>query len=421
MDSSPPPKTPTSAEIDELEEEFFSETEEDPNVFAIRNPLKEPLPQIFTTRQLHTLIHEGMIDLNPSYQREVVWPETKQIGLIDSIFRNFYVPPVVFAVQKDEDDEDVFICVDGKQRLTSIQKFFDGQIPHRDTKTKKNFWYTTSESSKGQRLEVPDFWKEEFSKKRITCVTYRNLAPGTEREIFQRVQLGMTLTAAEKLQAISSPWAQWIGELEARHVTVDGGLSHVLQWDTKRGRDYQNIAHMVYCCDGIPKQQLLPTAQKVEKWLSRVDEPGQQFKDDIERVLKDFWLIAHRKELNEGFTKIQQRVAPVEFLFVGVLLYTLRGASLEDRAKAIHILRKSVRSEFKDIRNNSVVGKAMWKHVGDLAVNPTSSGIFGGSSSSGKGRKKRKVDYSEVDEEYRPEPVRSLGKPLKIRPRPTKT
>jgi hypothetical protein len=28
---------------------------------------------------------------------EVVWPEAKQIGLIDSIFRNFYIPPVIFG------------------------------------------------------------------------------------------------------------------------------------------------------------------------------------------------------------------------------------------------------------------------------------------------------------------------------------
>jgi hypothetical protein len=55
------------------------------------------------------------------HYKEVVWPETKQIGLIDSIFRNFYVPPVVFAVQKDEDDEDVRICVDGKQVRTAAR------------------------------------------------------------------------------------------------------------------------------------------------------------------------------------------------------------------------------------------------------------------------------------------------------------
>jgi hypothetical protein len=81
------------------------------------------------------MIHEGVIDLNPSYQRgnalrpvafrvkfsnslkslDVVWPEAKQIGLIDSIFRNFYIPPIVFAVRPDEEGEQVRICVDGKQ------------------------------------------------------------------------------------------------------------------------------------------------------------------------------------------------------------------------------------------------------------------------------------------------------------------
>ena len=48
--------------------------------------------------------------------------------IIDSLFHNFYVPPVIFALVKDEDGEDTRVCVDGKQRLTSIQKFFDGQV-----------------------------------------------------------------------------------------------------------------------------------------------------------------------------------------------------------------------------------------------------------------------------------------------------
>jgi len=55
MNSSPPPRTPTSAEIDELDEEFHSETEEDPNVFVIRSPLQRPDANVFTTRQLHSL------------------------------------------------------------------------------------------------------------------------------------------------------------------------------------------------------------------------------------------------------------------------------------------------------------------------------------------------------------------------------
>jgi hypothetical protein len=82
------------------------------------------------------MIHEGVVDLNPPYQRgnainhthkfrprwgflDVVWPEAKQIGLIDSIFRNFFIPPIVFAVQRDEEGEEVRICVDGKQVCSS--------------------------------------------------------------------------------------------------------------------------------------------------------------------------------------------------------------------------------------------------------------------------------------------------------------
>ncbi|KAF8146706.1 hypothetical protein K438DRAFT_1990402 [Mycena galopus ATCC 62051] len=40
--------------------------------------------------------------LNPDYQRGCV-AESKQIGIIDSILRNFYIPPVIFAVNGFDD------------------------------------------------------------------------------------------------------------------------------------------------------------------------------------------------------------------------------------------------------------------------------------------------------------------------------
>lgn len=110
---------------------------------------------------------------------------------------------------------------------------------------------------------------------------------------------------------------RWILELESRHVSVDGGLSQVLEWDTKRGRNFQNIAFMVCCCDGLPDNEHIPTAQKVEKWLCRVDRPTEQFKLEIEGVLKEFWNIAANPDLDAGFKKIGRRIAPVEFIFVG--------------------------------------------------------------------------------------------------------
>ena len=64
----------------------------------------------------------GRVAQGMTYFSDVVWPESKQIGIIDSIFRNFYIPPVIFAANSFEDGSETKTCIDGKQRLTSIHR-----------------------------------------------------------------------------------------------------------------------------------------------------------------------------------------------------------------------------------------------------------------------------------------------------------
>lgn len=110
---------------------------------------------------LLAMIHQGEIDLDPGYQRgstllktsigsrlliltiaEVVWPAAKQSQIIQSLFHHYYVPPIVFSIYEDPDTDTVIRkCVDGKQRLTSIQKFMDGQVRGR-TSSQNDTLYT---------------------------------------------------------------------------------------------------------------------------------------------------------------------------------------------------------------------------------------------------------------------------------------
>ena len=49
--------------------------------------------------------------------------------LIDSMYRGFYIPPVVFSVHWDTASQaKVRLCVDGKQRLTAISGFVLGRV-----------------------------------------------------------------------------------------------------------------------------------------------------------------------------------------------------------------------------------------------------------------------------------------------------
>ncbi|KAG2368139.1 hypothetical protein BDR07DRAFT_1448474 [Suillus spraguei] len=387
-------------ELNAAQEKDLDELEDD-----YQDALTPPSAMSYTVQELHM-------------RTDVVWPETKQIGLIDSIFRNFYIPPVIFAVTRDDEGENVRICVDGKQRLTSIQKFLDGLVSASLWLSRDIYWYLILREPETTRLEIPEEWKRRFAETRITCVEYHNLSPEVEREIFQRVQLGVQLTAAEKLQAISSPWADWISDLELRHVNAEHkGLASVLEWDTTRGRDFQCIAQLIYCCDGLPDHPL-PTAQKLEKWLKRVDKPPTTFMTQINDVLSDFWHIATQSDLDAAFTEVDKRVAPVEFVFVGVVLFVLRDRTIEERANAILHMRLRIREQFRDVRNNGLVGKALWNYVDSitgasgLRVLDISPMLVGASTSTGT---KRKRKGSDADDDYHPSPIRSLGSKVKTR------
>ena len=90
---------------------------------------------------------------------------------------------------------------------------------------------------------------------------------------------------------------------------------------------------------------------------------------------------------------------------------------MENQGRAVYILRHTIRQEFKDIRNNTVVGRSLWLHINNLRLRPT-AWLTPNDLLTSKVKGKRKADQDiEADDEYRPTPISSLGKPLKTRKR----
>ncbi len=99
-------------------------------------------------------------------------------------------------------------------------------------------------------------------------------------------------------------------------VTSDTGIADKISVDIKRGRDFQTLAQLVYCCEGIPDPRF-PSAANLEIWLHREDAPRANFKHAINQVLTTFWHLANVQGLNDGFIKMEKRVSPAEFIFIG--------------------------------------------------------------------------------------------------------
>jgi hypothetical protein len=168
-----------------------------------------------TLEELFDMMKGPYLNIDPEYQREVVWSETRMTALIDSVIEDYYIPPILFSVERVYHPNGTTdlkrTCIDGKQRLTSIKAFMEGSIGCHDAFNKK--WYYT-EGSKQRRKIMPASIKKEFRSKTFLCYDFLDLSRAQEELLFGRVQQGIQLTTAEKLRATTGKWQELANNFE---------------------------------------------------------------------------------------------------------------------------------------------------------------------------------------------------------------
>lgn len=107
-------------------------------VMELRNELKtDRLDMSFG--EIINIYKEGMLIIQPEYQRAYRWTDEQKTRFIESILLGIPVPPIFVA----EDNEGKWELVDGLQRVSTILSFF-GELKN-DTNSKNLFKLTSSE------------------------------------------------------------------------------------------------------------------------------------------------------------------------------------------------------------------------------------------------------------------------------------
>jgi hypothetical protein len=199
--------------------------------------------------------------------------------------------------------------------------------------------------------------------------------------------------------------------------------------DRTRGSDFRSLATALFVIEKYyepgPKGKELKNAgtlPQLEKWLCAGDKVSQPYQDDIHSIFKTFLALVISKDpsVKEVF---KTRVAPIEFIFISLLIAVLRKekvagkGDLKEIAERIREMREYVREEHVDIRANSKVGGTLMEFV---------RGISSGNGSKGKGKgkgagakRKRRQDDSEQEEGEYEEPA--TKKPTATSGTPRKT
>lgn len=308
------------------------------------------------------------IDLDADYQREKIWSRTAQEKLLDSILKNIDVPKIYLARVKDRESFD-FECVDGKQRMATLLNFFKpepgGERPLRVNLLGKKYTY------KELKDEFPQLAQriEDFE---LTLVIYpSSLDEEFVREIFRRLQLGVSLNSGERLNSHTGTMRDFVYKEMGREAPF---LRHTSLSEKRYSRQF---ALAQICINSFSR------AQSNEFVRARFDDLEEFFKEKHDLDDKDEDLVRIRrvlkimdKRFGQHASAISSRAVAVSaFLFVEELFLRRKRHLILDFAKFYVKLLDEIKdnlkllSAFREPSNRTVL-EGFQRHVSQASVEP---------------------------------------------------
>ncbi|KAI9836933.1 MAG: hypothetical protein M1837_003165 [Sclerophora amabilis] len=361
-------------EDDERDEEEDDDDEEsDVGGFVPRPKLPEPKVVSYKLGKLIELLNSPYLDLEPSYQREVVWSGARMTGLINSLFENFYVPPVIFSYFEVERPQSEGggeahkrVCVDGKQRLSSIRAFMNGEIACLDRKGKK--WIYTQKLNKagkaiaGYRM-LSERNKEEFRNKELVCYEYYRLSREQEEDLFARVQKGMSLNEAEKFKATDGEWQRFATMFEEDFKDVislcankrAAGWRHILE-------SFSQIMEAQHPSGAKGEAKFRTSRTAIATMLKNPKLLTENLKSQLRRTFITFSQLLQsypQAFKDNAYTRVKT-FSPLELVSVAVLIALHPGRPKGMLKGDILHLRGELRNRNVDLRLNSSCWKDSW-------------------------------------------------------------
>jgi hypothetical protein len=106
---------------------------------------------IYNISLFKKLNDDGLLNMKPLFQRDIVWTDKQKSYLMDSVLRGYPIPEIYLQEQISTTGESKFIVVDGQQRISSILAYINDEyaIDESESETWANFEFSDlSESDK---------------------------------------------------------------------------------------------------------------------------------------------------------------------------------------------------------------------------------------------------------------------------------
>lgn len=235
-------------------------------------------------------------NFDPAYQRSGdVWASNKKAFLLDSILKNFPMPPIFLHEHIDDGTgKTIFDVIDGKQRLTSIISFINNEISLPDNFSEDGFGDEKLNGLKFSDLDKESLkeWKKAFWRYEITIEYVDTDQIEIVNNIFDRLNRnGEPLTAQElrKAKYNQSSLYSLITELSS----TPFWSTNLSKLKINRYDDIEFISELVFL---LLEKQIFDSDknsidQLYEKYCS--EDQNLYIKDNYEKIKEDFIFITN--------------------------------------------------------------------------------------------------------------------------------
>ena len=178
---------------------------------------------------------EDKVNPKPQYQRTLVWNDAKKQLLIDSILRGYDLPKFYLRESDDPYEHEV---VDGQQRLRAIWDFCSDKYALGD---ESNDIPNFGDLSGKKWSELSSLERDRIGKFELSVAVIKGASDRQIRQLFRRLQEGVTLNSAEKRNAIEGKIRDFVADLgETRKFFLGTRLS-------EDRYNWHNLAAIVTC------------------------------------------------------------------------------------------------------------------------------------------------------------------------------
>lgn len=205
-----------------------------------------------SVQEAYRYYRDAKFIVNRKYQRKLVWTVEEKQNLIDSIIKDYPIPLILLAEQKDKDSFGVYEVVDGLQRLNAIFSFIEHSFPY------DGRYFDLKQFSRAKQVAESGVFSEISKEKprlspkncadildyQLAVTMFPSSAPGQVTDIFGRINSsGKQLSWQEKRQAgMTNSFAQLIRKL-ASEIRGDASLNDLVSAENSdRMIIYRSIA-----------------------------------------------------------------------------------------------------------------------------------------------------------------------------------